>query len=303
VSRGVVEIAWLGPPASPSSRSLVGGKGAGLDRLARAHLPVPPAFCLTAEADRLRLAALGLADRLPAGEAERAAFEARVRETPLPPALAEQLEAALARLGGDVVTVAVRSSGLDEDARHASFAGLHCSALGVSPADVPAAVTECWASAWSSPAVSYRVRRGLGPPPGMAVVVQRMVAARAAAVAFTADPLTAARTEVVICATRGLGLGLVGGAVVPDTLRVDRVSGLVLDAEEGEKHETTHLDAAGRVVTEADGRRGLSLTEREAGDLAALALAAEDVLGVPADVEAAHDGRAWQLLQARAITT
>src|SRR2546430_16160324 len=45
----------------------------------------------------------------------------------------------------------------------------------------------------------------------MAVLVQVMVEAQAAGVAFTADPITGNHGEVVITAVRGLGERLVGG--------------------------------------------------------------------------------------------
>ena len=45
----------------------------------------------------------------------------------------------------------------------------------------------------------------------MAVLVQVMVAAEAAGVAFTANPVSGARDEVVITAVRGLGERLVAG--------------------------------------------------------------------------------------------
>ena len=45
----------------------------------------------------------------------------------------------------------------------------------------------------------------------MAVLVQQMVPAVAAGVAFTANPLTGQRDETVVTAVRGLGESLVSG--------------------------------------------------------------------------------------------
>src|SRR5439155_786145 len=78
------------------------------------------------------------------------------------------------------------SSAAGEDAGAASFAGQHLTELGVEGADaVVAAVERCRASLGDSR--QYREARGVAAG-AMAVVVQRMVAARAAGGAFTADP-------------------------------------------------------------------------------------------------------------------
>jgi rifampicin phosphotransferase len=50
----------------------------------------------------------------------------------------------------------------------------------------------------------------------MAVLVQVMVEAQAAGVAFTADPITGDHDQAVISAVRGLGERLVGGEAVGD---------------------------------------------------------------------------------------
>ena len=54
----------------------------------------------------------------------------------------------------------------------------------------------------------------------MAVVVQRMVAAQAAGVLFTADPVTSHRKVATVEATFGLGEALVFGQVVADVHQV-----------------------------------------------------------------------------------
>ena len=59
----------------------------------------------------------------------------------------------------------------------------------------------------------------------MAVVVQRMVAPRAAGVMFTRSPVTGDRSVVAIEATWGLGSALVSGDVTPDSFIISKVTG------------------------------------------------------------------------------
>ena len=69
--------------------------------------------------------------------------------------------------------------------------------------------------AFSELAAAYRASREQ-PAAAMAVLIQRLVHADAAGVAFTANPITGDRTEVVISAVRGLGERLVSGQASPD---------------------------------------------------------------------------------------
>src|SRR5438270_278406 len=64
--------------------------------------------------------------------------------------------------------------------------------------------------------------RALVGDAGLAVLVQRLIAAHVAALAFSANPLTGARDEVVVDASWGLGESIVGGGVTPDSYAVRR---------------------------------------------------------------------------------
>ncbi len=121
----------------------------------------------------------------------------------------------------------MRSSATVEDSAEASFAGLQDTYLGVSGADsVLDHVRRCWASLYNDESVAYRRRLGL-PEAGvaMAVVVQRMVAPRAAGVMFTRSPVTGDRSVVAIEGTWGLGSALVSGDVTPDSWVISKITG------------------------------------------------------------------------------
>ncbi|MGH2355979.1 MAG: PEP/pyruvate-binding domain-containing protein, partial [Chloroflexota bacterium] len=173
-------------------------------------------------------------------------------------------------------------------------------------------VRRCWQSLWSERATSYRQRaeamarqRGDGPlpAPAMAVIVQALVPAEAAGVAFTADPLTGETATVTINAAWGFGESVVDGAVEADTWRIDRDSGEVVEQAVGEKSTRTGLDPdSPRETVPEDLRRQPSLTPQQVAAVARLALQAEAVIGAPADVEWAVAGDNVWLLQARPIT-
>lgn len=89
--------------------------------------------------------------------------------------------------------VAVRSSAMAEDLAGASFAGLYETFLNVPPGQVPESVRRCRATADADRVRGYRSSRS---DHGVAVLVQAMVPAQCAGVAFTADPLTGSTDAV-----------------------------------------------------------------------------------------------------------
>jgi pyruvate,water dikinase len=232
--------------ADATEAGAVGGKAASLGELARAGVAVPPGFAVTTEAFGAAMAAVDAdgalragIEALPADDAGRIAqvaarFRDAVAEAPLPPEVAAAIEAGYHALGvgasadaSDGLDVAVRSSATVEDSAEASFAGLQDTYLGVSGvASVLDHVRRCWASMYNDESVAYRRRLGL-PEAGvaMAVVVQRMVAPRAAGVMFTRSPVTGDRSVVAIEGTWGLGSALVSGDVTPDSWVISKVTG------------------------------------------------------------------------------
>ncbi|MEV7417376.1 PEP/pyruvate-binding domain-containing protein [Streptomyces sp. NPDC089919] len=248
-------------------RSAVGGKAAVLALMKRAGFPVPDAVVFTAPAMLAHVA--GLAE--PDSEA--------VSGRALDAGLRTAVEEVAARLTGPL---AVRSSGIDEDGEHASHAGQYDTILDVEGADaLDAALRSCWASAFSTVVRSYRSGAGAGDDAPLAVLVQRLVRADSAGVAFTVNPVTGARDEVLVSAVNGLGEQLVSGEVSPDEW-------------------TVPAGGAGAPVN-TDGRHG-ALTAEQAREIAALAEQVAEVMGGPTDIEWARSEGRLYLLQARPIT-
>jgi len=246
----------------------VGGKARGLSALFAAGARVPPGFVVLASALDEALALAGDPSRL---------LELGPTGT-----LASEIQSALHRLGPG--PVAVRSSGVGEDGEARSFAGIHDTFLSVEGVeDVLASIHRCWLSAFSARARAYRDRAGAAEPPRLAVVVQRMVAAQVAGVAFSCDPVARRRDRVVVEAVAGLGDALVSGRAAPDRAVLDRAGAIL--ALEPAANRAGCLDAC---------------LAREVAD-ATTALEAR--LGFPVDVEWARADDGIHLLQVRPVTT
>jgi pyruvate,water dikinase len=253
----LAEAARLDPARA---RARLGTKAASLARLARAGFPVPAGVVVTsaAAADWEQTCALLL----------RAAAE-------------------LAGCQGQ--RFAVRSSATAEDLAGASFAGQYETVLDVGPDQLPEAVRQVLDSAASARVSAYRQahsQAAVADPSGsgMAVLVQVMVAAAAAGVAFTANPVTGDRGEVVITAVRGLGERLVAGEATGDQWVV----------RDGQVSCTRAVERA--------------ITADQARQIATLARRVHTHFATPQDLEWAiatdpsgTDGGLW-LLQARPMT-
>jgi phosphohistidine swiveling domain-containing protein len=290
---------WSVDIAEATDPAACGGKAVGLARLKQAGWAVPPAICITTDFYRRWLEVSGLARRLRGAVAAAGSavtcheilgdVRARIEATPLPDDLDEVLRDNVARLADADGALSVRSSGVYEDDRDASHAGIHTSAVvaGDDACAVVAAVKTCWASLWTEAAWTYRQRHAIPhEAAAMAVVIQRFVAASVSGVAFSVDPMTGDRTTVVIEAVRGAGAALVGGQATPDHYRV----------------AVNTLGPA--EVRRRDGRSGPSvLSDEQVMELAVAAKGLERALGAPVDLEWVFDGRAFWAVQARPITT
>lgn len=272
----------------------VGGKGANLGELA--GLPgvrVPAGFCVTTAAFRrflsgvpdvaARLARLAALDDPAAIREHSGELRRSLEATAVPAEVQAAIVLALAGSAADA-TWAVRSSATAEDLPGASFAGQQDTFLNVRGEAVVEHVRRCWASLLGERAVAYRAQRGFDHGDvHMGVVVQRMVAARAAGVLFTADPLTGNREVAVIEAVHGLGEALVSGAA-----RADRYS--LRD---------------GRILERTISGEAPALTDAQAIELARIGRRIEAHFGRPQDIEWCLDGDdpgVFNIVQSRAIT-
>jgi pyruvate,water dikinase len=300
----------------------VGGKGASLARLASAGLPVPDGFHITTQAynrfvDENNLQA-GIQAALeqvdldhPATlEAGSAAIQEMFAQAHTPPDLESAIAQAYAGLPGlnaaGEQPVAVRSSATAEDLPEASFAGQQETYLNVQgTAPVLEAVKRCWASLWTARAIAYRRRQSVaGQGLSLAVVVQTLAPAEAAGILFTANPVNGRREQAMISAAWGLGEAVVGGLVTPDTLIVDKASGVALERQIADKQVMTVRANRGtqEQPVPAELRSAPVLGDEAAAELVRLSCQIETLYGMPMDIEWALAGGHFYILQARPIT-
>jgi pyruvate, water dikinase len=305
-----------------ADRPTVGGKGANLGELVRAGIAVPPGFVVATDSFREFLAALdpdhGLRHNLQGFDAQDtsgiaaagAEMRAQIENAPLPPAIEQAICHAHASLCADAdIPVAVRSSATGEDAEEASFAGLQDTYLWLRGADVVARqVRACWASLYSTESLAYRRRLRIREEEiAMAVVVQRMVDARASGVMFTRSPLTGDRSVIVIEGSYGLGSCIVSGEVTPDRFVLNKVTGEIAGRTVSCKivQHVPDRDAGGvREVAVAGALQNAPcVTDDELRALTDIAKRVERHYGRPQDIEWAvdRDGSIF-LLQSRPET-
>jgi pyruvate,water dikinase len=296
----------------------VGAKAANLAALARAGLPTPGGFCITADAYRRQIAHLGIAELVREyGGADqptqrRLAVEIRLKlyQSELAPDLLAEV---LTAWRAEPKPAAVRSSALIEDRADANFAGQFESFLGLR--DEPeflTALRACWAALWTTTARRAMAQQAQNPADtAMAVLVQPLVAAQVSGggLSETADG------QMLISATWGLGSTIAQGEVVPDRIVLSR-QGFVRSNEAGRKHHrescSQHVGAGlGTGSSMGSGTssqavpaalvRAPCLEAGQATTLGRLMRKAETVLGVPVEIEWALDEAGFKMLQARPL--
>src|SRR5215471_17188963 len=284
----------------------VGAKAANLAALARAGLPTPGGFCITADAYRRQIEHLGLADMVREYAAadqpnqRRLAVEIRLKlyQEALAPELYDDITAAW---GAEQKPTAVRSSALIEDRADGNFAGQFESFLGIAgEAEFMTALRACWAALWTTTARRSMAQHGQDPAQtAMAVLVQPLVAARASGggLSETADG------QMLISATWGLGSTIAQGEVVPDRIVLSR-QGFVRKVDVGRKDHRESCRHGAAAMPQAVSSDLISTPCLDAGQavtLGRMMRKAEAVIGGPVEIEWALDDVGFKLLQARPL--
>ena len=176
---------------------------------------------------------------------------------------------------------AIRSSGMKEDGEEYSYAGQYESFLNKKTEDeIVTAVRDCVASAGSNRIKKYDDgKKQIDLSDGIAVIIQDMVDAKYAGVAFSVDPVNHRRDMICINLVEGLADKLVDGKIKPESLLINKYDpDPIFDSQIASPEILTELIS------------GLEKLENE--------------IGKPVDIEWAvdqNDQLFW--LQARPITT
>lgn len=312
----------------------VGGKGASLALLASVQRDegyrVPPGFCLTTKALEKHLA---LNPELMAAIREIEAanedyneeifkekckkasglfvsteIKGDIRDEILNSMTSLRIQAVEQNLGLEL-RFAVRSSAVGEDSEELSAAGQNDTILGCeSDVDVLEGVQKCWGSMFAFTSAYYRRQNGQPCFCGGGVVIQAMVAPRAAGVMFTRHPAHGDPSRLLITANYGLGESVVSGTVEPDTVIVRRHTYdhlTIAKTELGTKSHRVQTEGSGITMVDVpEGERKVAcLSETQVMKLAKIGVVQEELWGAGRDIEWAVTENEIFLLQARPITS
>ncbi len=283
----------------------VGAKAADLGELTATGLRVPAGFVLDAGAYRHAMDLAGVAHELSdlwtgidettppdAVELVAARMQELVRKAGIPADVGAMVARAYTGSGispsSRPIPVAVRTSAVGGRPGD-SFPGVHVTRTNVHGHDaLREAIVDCWASAVSFRALTYRLCRGLDAEPAVAALVQDMVPAQKAGVALTVDPVGSIADRIVVEAAFGQGTVVADGTVEPDTYVFRRPGLELVSAHVGHQ---THQVVRGRdgddLTTTLDPYRAVVqvLSEKEAGAVADAARRVQVRLGSPRAVE------------------
>ena len=302
------------------SLEMIGGKGKSLAKLASAGMSVPTGFYLTTSAYRdfveennlqktiINLAKPEIIGRTVSFESASKQIKDMIKNVELSDEIVNEIRQAYGALNGQNPAVAVRSSANAEDLPDLSFAGQQDTYLNVHGNEaLITAIRDCWASLWTSRAISYRHQMGVKQEAvAMAVVIQTMVPSDVSGILFTANPVNGERSEIIINSSFGLGEAVVGGQVTPDSYVVDRKTLNVKESIIGPKaQKIISSDKQGIIFQDVseDERNQSSLSEKLIKELTSVALNVEQIFeDLPQDIEwAISNGKLW-MLQSRPIT-
>lgn len=245
-----------------------GGKALGLELIAKAGFRIPPSWVILPDA---------------------------------PPSQIDALFRELLQRGPALL--AVRSSALDEDDLHSSFAGIHLTLLGVGFEKLREALAKVAASTLTDRALAYRRELGLPPPSGpCAVVLQEMIAADSAGVAFGTGE---GNDAVVIEAVEGLGDIAVDGRVTPETHTLVKKGGTWRVERSSPRSQDVLTAISGDELSRVklpEFRHGEVLDPVRAREIAGGIERLQEASGRRLDVEWAWSDDALWLLQARPQT-
>jgi len=324
-SRQVPVIQELVLPLEQVHRDMADGVGSKMANLGEIttrlpELAVPAGFAITAAAYELFLSHNQLQDeinrRLQSLEAEdisdlyRMSSEVQmlIIGAEIPPPLEEAIAAAYDRLEQSCpapLRVALRSSAIGEDAAETSFAGQYRSELNVSRQNIFSVYKEILASKYALTAVSYRLHKGLRDEDvAMCVGCMAMVDSLSGGVMYSRDPIDLRNDAVYINAVHGLAKSVVDGSVTPDLYVISRQPPLTVIKKEirDKQLKVICLPEEGVVLQDDEQGQAPVLTEAQALELAAIALALEEHFQAPQDIEwcMAGDGRI-HILQSRPL--
>ena len=199
---------------------------------------------------------------------------------------------------------AVRSSAVGEDGCGNSFAGQIESYLYVKPKDIKSRIQDVINSANSDRIKFYREQNGLSNEDiKVGVIVQEMINSEVSGVAFSSNPITGKRNEIVISSVMGLGEGLVSGELNADNYVYENGKIEKNITEKPYKIVLNEEEGFGTKQVKNENPTAPSLSDEQVRKIADEVKKIVNIYGKPQDIEWAYEAGKLYILQARPITT
>ena len=300
------------------NRVRVGGKSYALAVMMQKEMNVPAAVAITTDAYDRYVNETGLRTKIMMELSRKTNDDVRWEElwdtslrirnmfvnTPFPPKLYETIKESVDTYYNGK-SVVVRSSAPGEDTSETSFAGLHASYVNVRGAEsVIEHIKLVWASLWSDSSLLYRKELGLDEfRSSMAVVVQEIIEGVVSGIGFGQHPNDPALC--VIEAVYGLNQGLVDGTLEPDRWILDRADGTIISHTPAVRSHAVSPSEEGTALTSLppELKDRPPLNDENVREIYRLVMKAEQIFGLPQDVEWTMKNSIMYMLQSRPITT
>ncbi len=150
-------------------------------------------------------------------------------------------------------------------------------------------VKKCWASAYNTEAIMYRMNKGMPFLFNIGVGIPKMVNSRVSGIIFTINPINGDPSKISIDASYGLGEAVVSGLVTPDTYLIDKVTFDVIKATVGSKETMCAYKEQGSDIVQKDVpqemKKVLCLSNQELKELARIGKLIEGYYGQAYDIE------------------
>lgn len=299
---------------SKNDVSLAGGKGANLGEMIRAGFPVPQGFVILTSSFEKFLFETHLDKRIEellkdikinqisTIEAASEKIRDHILQAKIPQIIINEVKEYYNNL--DSKFVAIRSSTTSEDSSSDAWAGQLETYLNITEGALFESIKKCWASMFTSRAISYRFERNLHDHKiSVAVVVQKMVEASYAGVMFTANPISGDKNMIIIDGNPGLGESVVAGQSTPDhyVLRRKWLKLRIVSKKKGKRELVIKSKNGGGTIQEKHIHDEI-LHDNILFELAQYGLSLQQHFECPQDIEWAITGKTIFLLQSRPLT-
>ena len=206
-----------------------------------------------------------------------------------------------------IYPVSVRSSALNEDTEHLSFAGQYSTFLNIKDKNsIIHYIKKCLASQFNIQNLTYKILNKQDIEfQGIAIIIQKMILSEKSGILFTIDPVSGDKEKSVINASYGQGEGIVSDKVKSDMYVYDTVSKKFSKHIEFKTKKMDLCDDCGLIEKNIQNEKSNIpvLDDKELKELIKTGKRIENYFGSPQDIEFAYQNGHIYILQTRPITS